>query len=301
MRKVSAGCLGGPQEGRTKPIRQSEEESMAIVTISHEMGAGGSVIGMALAERLEYRYVDQDMISQAAQRYGCLEDKLTQLDETKPSFLERFDVETRHYITVLQSALLDVAEQDNTVIMGRSGQVLLQGIAHVLRVFVRAPFDVRVRRVMKKMADEGEGVDARSAAELVRRTDQEKSGRTRYLFDVNWSDPALYDLVINTEKLSFEAGVDLVIGLLHRPELAATEATWQAVRDRALASRVRAALAAYPETRKYRITAEAERGVIRLEGTTALEKAVEVARSVPGVVDVKGQLLEVPPIPPFVA
>ena len=274
---------------------------MAIVTISHEMGAGGSVIGMALAERLEYRYVDQDMISQAAKRYGCLEDKLTQLDETKPSFLERFDVETRHYITVLQSALLDVAEQDNTVIMGRSGQVLLQGIAHVLRVFVRAPFDVRVRRVMKKMADEGEGVDARSAAELVRRTDQEKSGRTRYLFDVNWSDPALYDLVINTEKLSFEAGVDLVIALLHRPELAATEAAWQAVRDRALASRVRAALAAYPETRKYRITAEAERGVIRLEGTATLEKAVEVARSVPGVVDVKGQLLEVPPIPPFVA
>ena len=127
MRKVSAGCLGGPQEGRSKPIRQAEEESMAIVTISHEMGAGGSVIGMALAERLEYRYVDQGMISQAAQRYGCLEDKLTQLDETKPSFLERFDVETRHYITVLQSALLDVAEQDNTVIMGRSGQVLLRG------------------------------------------------------------------------------------------------------------------------------------------------------------------------------
>jgi len=274
---------------------------MAIVTISHEMGAGGSVIGMALAERLEYRYVDQDMISQAAQRYGCLEDKLTQLDETKPSFLERFDVETRHYITVLQSALLDVAEQDNTVIMGRSGQILLQGIAHVLRVFVRAPFDVRVRRVMKKMADEGEGVDARSAAELVRRTDQEKSGRMRYLFDVNWRDPALYDLVINTEKLSFEMGVDLVVGLLHRPALAATEATREAVRDRALASRVRAALAAHPETRKYRITAEAQRGVIRLEGAAALENAVEVARSVPGVVDVTGQLLEVPPIPPFVA
>ncbi len=274
---------------------------MAIVTISHEMGAGGSVIGMALAERLEYRYVDQDMISQAARRYGCLEDRLTQLDEIKPSFFERFDVETRHYITILQSALLDVAEQDNVVIMGRSGQVLLQGIAHVLRVFVRAPFDVRVRRMMKKMADQGESVDARSTAELVRRTDQEKSGRMRYLFDVNWSDPALYDLVINTERISFEAGGDNIIELLRRPELAATEATWQAVRDRALASRVRAALAAYPTTRKYRITVEAERGVIRLEGTAALEQAVEVARSVPGVVDVKGQLLEMPPIPPFVA
>jgi len=274
---------------------------MAIVTISHEMGSGGSVIGTALAERLEYRYVDQDMIAQAARRYGCLEERLTQLDETKPSFFERFDGETRHYITVLQSAVLDVAEQDNAVIMGRSGQVLLQGTAHVLRVFVRAPFDVRVRRVMKKMADQGETVDARTAAELVRRTDQEKYGRMRYLFDVNWSDPALYDLVISTEKLSFEAGVDLILGVLHRPELAETEASRQAVHDRALASRVRAALAAHPETRKYRIAVEARRGVIQLEGAAALEKAAEVARSVLGVADVKMQLLEVPPIPPFVA
>jgi hypothetical protein len=154
---------------------------------------------------------------------------------------------------------------------------------------------------MKKMADQGESVDARAAAELVRRTDQEKYGRMRYLFDVNWSDPALYDLVISTEKLSFEAGVDLILGVLRRPELAETEASRQAVRDRALASRVRAALAAHPETRKYRITVEAERGVIRLEGTAALEKAAEVVRSVLGVADVRMQLLEVPPIPPFVA
>src|SRR5262249_33246602 len=245
--------------------------------------------------------VDQDMISGAAHQYGCPEGRLTQFDETKPSFLERFDGETRHYITVLQSAVLDVAEQDNAVIMGRSGQVLLQGIAHVVRVFVRGPFDLRVRRVMQKMADEGESVDARAAAALVRRTDREKSGRMRYLFDVNWSDAALYDLVLSTERLSFEAGVDVIRGLLHWPEMAATDGSRQTLRDRALASRVRVALAAHPETRRYRIMVEAEKGVIRLEGTAALERATELARAVPGVVDVKEQLLEVPPIPPFVA
>ena len=274
---------------------------MAIVTISHEMGAGGSMIGRALAERLEYRYVDQDMIARAARQYGCLEDRLTHLDETRPSFLERFDAETRHYLLVLQSAVLDVAEQGDAVIMGRSGQVLLNGIAHALRVFVGAPFDLRVQRVIRKMADEGEPVDRRAAAELVRRTDQEKAGRTRYLFDVSWSDPALYDVVINTETLAFEAAVDLILGMSRRPELAATAASQQAVRDRALASRVRVALAAHPATRKYRMTVEAKHGVIRLEGTAALEQGLEVARAVHGVADVHTQLLEVPPIPPFVA
>jgi cytidylate kinase len=273
---------------------------MAVVTIAHETGSGGPEIGIELAKRLGFRYVDREMLSEAAQRYGVGEDKLTELDEKKPSLFERFDVETRQYITVLQSALLDTAEHDNVVINSRGGQMLLRGISHVLRIFVIAPFELRVKRVMKKMTGQAqESVDVRTTAEMVRRSDQEKHGRIRYLYDVNWGDPALYDLVLNTEKVSVDAYVGAIAGLVRG--LASTEESLQQVRDRALGSRVRAALAAHPDTRKYRLSVEADRGLIRLEGTAALERAAEVARTVPGVVDVKGQLLEVPPIPPFVA
>lgn len=275
---------------------------MAIITISHKLGAGGPEIGMAVAERLGFRYVEQEMIVEAAMRYGVGEERLTQLDETKPSLFERFDAETRLYLTVLQTALYDVAEADNVVIMGRGGQYLLRGLAHVLRVLVIAPFDLRVKRVMKKMAGQmGEAVDARTAAEIIRRNDGEKAGRMRYLYEVDWTDQELYDLVLNTEKLGTEAAVEVVLGLIRRPEMATTEVSRQQVANRALASRVRAALAAHPETRKYRINVEADRGVIELEGTAALDKATEVARTVPGVADVKARTLEVPPIPPFVA
>ena len=227
---------------------------MAIITISHKLGAGGPEIGMAVAGRLGFRYVDQEMIIDAARRYGVGEERLTQLDETKPSLFERFDAETRLYLTVLQTALYDVAEGDNVVIMGRGGQYLLRGIPHALRTLVIAPFDLRVKRVMKKMpAQMGEVVDAKTAAEIIRRNDAEKAGRMRYLYEVDWTDQELYDLVLNTEKLFIEAAV------------------------------------------------EVDRGVVELEGTAALDKAIEVARAVPGVVDVKGQILEVPPIPPFVA
>jgi cytidylate kinase len=273
---------------------------MAIVTIAHETGSGGPEIGIELAKRLGWRYVDRDMLSEAAQRYGVGEDKLTELDEKKPSLFERFDVETRQYITVIQSALLDAAEQDNVVINSRGGQMLLRGISHALRVFVIAPFELRVKRVMKKMAAQAqEGVDVRTTVEMVRHSDQEKHGRMRYLYDVDFGDPALYDLVLNTEKLTVDAGVEAIAGLVRT--LVTTPESHQQVRDRALASRVRTALAAHPDTRKYRLTVEADRGVIRLEGTAALERATEVARAVPGVTDVKSQLLEVPPIPPFVA
>ncbi len=73
---------------------------VAIITISHEMGAGGPEIGMALAQRLGSRYVDQELISDAARRYGLLEEKLTHLDESKPTLFERFDTETRRWRSV---------------------------------------------------------------------------------------------------------------------------------------------------------------------------------------------------------
>src|SRR5512147_523031 len=125
---------------------------MAIVTISHEIGAGGPEIGQQLADRLGYRYVDHELISNAATRYGVLEEKLSSLDESKPSLFERFDAETRRYITVLQTAVFEFAEQDRVVLMGRAGQWLLRGIPHVVRLRVMAPFEVRVKRLAKKLS-----------------------------------------------------------------------------------------------------------------------------------------------------
>jgi cytidylate kinase len=275
---------------------------MAIVTISYQLGAGGAEIGMGVAQRLGYRYVDQEILQDAVHRYGLAEEKLSHLDESKPTLFERFDAETRHYITILQTTLLEFAEGDNVVVMGRGGQWLLRGIPHVLRVRVIAPFERRVRRWIKRTAElTKETPNQRAAADFVRRDDSDKSGRMRYLYEVDLSDPTLYDLVINTENLSFEAGVDMIERALLRPELATTDASREIVRSRALASRVQVALAIHPETRRYRITVEAQDGTVTLEGTGALEKAMEVAREVPGVRRVQTRAVEIPPIPPFVA
>jgi cytidylate kinase len=274
---------------------------MAVITISHEMGGGGPEIGQGVAQRLGYRYVDQEVIYDAAQRYGLLEEKLTHLDESKPSIFERLDTETHRYITAIQSTLLEYAEQDNVILMGRSGQWLLRGIPHVLRVRVKAPFEVRVKRALAKLAGQmGESVNVRSVTDMVRRDDAEKSSRFRYLYEVDINDPALYELIVNTEKLSVETAVELVAAAARRPEFAATEAGLQIVADRALAARVQVALATDPDTRKYRITVEAEGGVVTLEATGAMEQAVEVARRVEGVRDVRTRQVEIPPIPPFV-
>src|SRR5438128_6077500 len=275
---------------------------MAIVTISHEMGSLGPEVGMALAQRLEYRYIDQELILDAVRRYGLLQEKLSHLDESKPTLFERFDTETRHYITVLQTTLLEVAEADDAVIMGRGGQWLLRGIPNVLRVRIVAPFEARVKQWIKRSAQmTGETPNQRAAAEFVRRDDAEKAGRMRYLYEVDLADPLLYELIINTEKLRHEAVVEILERLVRRPEMATTEEGRRIVASRALASRVQVALATHADTRRYRINVEAQGDVVTLEGTTALERAVEVAQKVPGVREVRTQQVEIPPIPPFVA
>jgi cytidylate kinase len=275
---------------------------MAIIVLSHQLGAGGPEIGLALSQRLGYRYVDQELLQDAGLRYGLAEDKLSHLDDSKPSFFERFDTETRHHITVLQTTLLELAELDNAVLMRGGGQWLLRGVPHVLRVRVIAPFEHRVKQWIKRQAaTTRETYNQRAASALVRRDDIEKAGRMRYLYEVEISDPMLYELIVNTEMLRYDAVVQMIEALVRRPEMATTDAGRQTISSRALASRVQVALATHPDTRRYRITVEAQGGVVTLEGTTALDRAVEVARTVPGVRDVRTQQVEIPPIPPFVA
>ena len=275
---------------------------MAIIVISHQMGAGGPEIGMALAKRLGYSYVNQELLLDAARRYGLAEEKLSHLEESKPTLFERFDTETRHHITVLQTTTLEFAELDNCVLMRGGGQWLLRGVPHALRVRLIAPFEHRVKQWIKRTAEmTGEAPNQRAATDFVRRDDSDKAGRMRYLYEVDIADPTLYELIINSEKLRHDAVVDLLERLARRPEMAPTDEGRRLVASRALASRVQVALATHPETRRYRISVEAQGGVVTLEGTAALDKAVEVARTVSGVQQVKTQQLEIPPIPPFVA
>jgi len=175
-------------------------------------------------------------------------------------------------------------------------------VPHALRVRLVAPFEHRVKQWIKRTAEmTGETPNQRAAADFVRRDDAEKAGRMRYLYEVDIADPLLYELIINTEKLRHEAVVEILERLVRRPEMATTEEGRRIVASRALASRVQVALATNPETRRYRINVEAQGDVVTLEGTTALERAVEVAQKVPGVREVRTQQVEIPPIPPFVA
>jgi cytidylate kinase len=275
---------------------------MAILTISHEMGSGGAEIGMAVATRLGYTHVDNEELLGRAQRYGLAEDRLARLVEDRPSWVERFDAETRRCIIALQVVLYEFAQDDDVVLMGGGGQWLLRGVPHVLRTRIVAPFPERVTRLTATLSAQGrERVTPKTVAQFIRRDDIQKTARMRYLFDADVKDPNLYDILINTAAFSREAAVKLLADVARRPELVTTDAARQLVGDRVVASQVEVALAGHPDMRRYRIDVESTRGLVTLDLPAGVDPdvAVAVARGVTGVENVKLRIAEMPVVTPF--
>ena len=275
---------------------------MAILTISQEMGSGGAEIGMTVAGRLGYTYVDHEELLGRARRYGLAEDRLARLAEDRPSWVERFDAETRRYILSLQVVLYEFAQDDNVVLMGGGGQWLLRGVPHVLRTRIVAPFPLRVNRLTATLSAQGkERVTPKTVAQFVRRDDIQKSARMRYLFDAEIKERGLYDLLITPGVRSRAAAVELRAAAARRPELETTDAARQLVADRVLASQVEVALAAHPDMRRHRIDAECDRGMVTLELPAGADPDVAraVARDVAGVHSVQLRVAEIPVVTPF--
>lgn len=275
---------------------------MAILTISHEMGSGGAEIGMALATRLGYTYVDNEELLGRAQKYGLAEERLARLVEDRPSWVERFDAETRRCILALQAVLYEFAQADDVVLIGGGGQWLLRGVPHALRTRIVAPFPERVTRLTATLSAQGrERVTPKTVAQFIRRDDIQKASRMRYLFDADIKDPGLYDILINTAGFSRAAAVELLAEVARRPEFATTDAAKELVADRVVASQVEVALAGHPDMRRYRIDVESTRGLVTLELPAGVDPdaALAVSRGVAGVRDVKLRIAELPVATPF--
>jgi hypothetical protein len=149
-------------------------------------------------------------------------------------------------------------------------------------VRVCAPLDVRIRRVMERY-----GVDRDEATRRTMAYDQGVRARMRQMFDVDWTDPLLYDLVINTGAVSSATAVEQVLGLVSAREFRPTDASRRLLAERALAARVRAILKATPATAHVELDVQADGESVRLAGVVgseaARDAALTVAREVRGV------------------
>ena len=125
-----------------------------------------------------------------------------------------------------------------------------------------------------------QGLTAEAALESVRHADHDLGARVRFLYHLDWEAPLLYDIVLNTERLSVPRAVAVLREMLADERFASTDDSRQELRDRSLTASARAALLANPTTRPSRIRVTAAGGAVELTGLVISEaerRAAEAA------------------------
>ena len=188
---------------------------MAIITIARQTGSLANEIAAEVAERLNYTLVDQAKLQEAAEAYGMLKSELEEVHERRPTLVTRYlTMRHRAYLDMIQTIIYRHAREDDVVIMARGAAVLLSDVPSALHVNIFAPFGRRVEVIMGR-----EGITRPLAEQIVRESDQDRAGYMRYLFDRDWMDPLLYDVLINTHVITREHASELIVEAAHVKEL----------------------------------------------------------------------------------
>jgi cytidylate kinase len=215
---------------------------MAILTIARKYGSGGREIGQAIAEQLNYDYIDRGRILSDMRAEGKQwEDRAKYFDENYPNLWERYDWSFRGFVALNQSYFLNYALKDKAVIMGRGGNFLLKGIPFMLGVRVIAPIEKRIEKVMEK-----EGVNTENAKWLIEKADHEIARAIYLIYGRDWDDPAEYEMVFNTGTQSNDEIIATIKNALFEKEKLNTEKTRVILQLRALAAKIKAEISTNP-------------------------------------------------------
>lgn len=183
---------------------------MGTITISRQLGSHGDRIANLLASRLEYQVVDKEAMLMEGQRRGLIDGDIGEdIGEGKPALLDRFDKKKSQAVEAMRVIMRETARKGNAVILGRGGHVELKDVKDVYRIRIIADFETRVARIMGDS-----GIDRAEAVQRLRKSDRERAEYVKHFFLADGSQPELYDLVINTRRISPDLATRLIIGFI---------------------------------------------------------------------------------------
>ena len=263
---------------------------MPVIAMTQEMGSLGKDVALQLAAAMNLAVMRDEVVEHIADRMHVSKSLISRLREGKAGFMERHTTDPRSVAVYTAEEVYTLAERGNVVLRGWGSTLLLRSVPHVVCVRVTRSFDKRVEWLKDKLGT----TDTEFAADEVRRSDEAHAARMKQVFGVHWGDAVLYDMVLNTDRISIDSCVEQIRQLCARPEFAETAASKAALADLTLEAHVRAALKADPATAETNITIEAKSGRVRLSGIVlhAAEKneAPRVVAGVAGVAAVDDEL-----------
>lgn len=203
-----------------------------VVTVARTLGSAGEDVARAVAQRLDFRYVDYQIIQEAAREAGASPEAVAEAQRA-PSLLTRI-LETlarnpsmpeavwanptpliesplytsSDYRKFVERVIVETAEQGRAVIVGHAAQAVLAHRPDVLRTLITGTLEHRARRIARSMA-----IDEKTAHKTAERSDQDRIIYVDRFYQIGWLSPDSYDLCINTDEINPEQAADLVVSV----------------------------------------------------------------------------------------
>ncbi len=255
---------------------------MSVITISRGPFSGGEMLAECLSHELGFRCVDREVIVERAAAHGVSQEELRAALEKPPTLIEWLQHRKYLYLVLIQAALIEEVRTGKAVYHGNAGHLLLQGGPPLLRVRIVAPTEFRVRLAQDRLK-----LTPDEALDYIARADQDRRKWTQYLYGIDWSDPANYDVVLNLESIDIAGACHTVATLARRKSFEVTPAWQAAMDDLALASQVRTELAFNEATAHMEVGVTAKEQAVRITGSVSnlweVEQVRLIAASVRGV------------------
>jgi cytidylate kinase len=259
---------------------------MAVIAITQQIGSRGIELGELTARELGYRFqTGEQLIAEAAKRFNVSTEQVKWFDVHNPHFWER-KTESGRFVAYYRAVFLEEAAQDRIVVGGRGSAHFLPVGGCGIRVRAMAPVADRIRQVAKD-----EHLAGTAAEKRVRDFDAEVKARTQSLFGYDIDDPAVYDLVINTARLSLQSHANTLAALANQIDNEHSAERTRCMRDAAIGAQVHAALVAHPKIGDAQMSVNCSAGCVRVSGPGLVppwdDLVIKVARTIEGVASVE--------------
>ncbi len=263
---------------------------MPVIAITHEMGSLAKDVALELAQSMNLVVMRHEVAEHVAEKMHVHTSLINRLRSGKAGLAERLTTDQERVAVYTAEEVFQLASQGNVVVRGWGATCLLRPIAHVVCVRVTRSMEKRVEWLMEKLETD----DRDFARSEIHRSDTAHATRIHQQFGVTWGDPHLYDLVLNTDRISVQSCAEQIKLLTTRPEFQETAASRAELANMTLEARIRAALKDHVATQNANVTIESRSGQVTLRGIVLnageRSETEKIATGVAGVDSVANEL-----------
>ena len=187
-----------------------------IITISREFGSGGRFVGEEVAKKLGVAYYDKDIIGQIAKQSGFAPEYIKENAELSPKkglFAYAFsgrDITGKSVEDMVYEAqrkvILEIAEKESCVIIGRNADFILRDRNDVLNVFIHGDMPEKTQRIIGLYH-----VEEKEAVKMMADTDKRRMTNYNFYTDQKWGKASNYTLCLNSSQLGYDRCEKIII------------------------------------------------------------------------------------------